>query len=92
MRVTAKLVLQLDCSFLIEIIRPDMCSKVKEALSKDLAKSYQDFMGSILIAAAASLQNQGFVWDKKEISQQAKQSQKIIETELAQISAPARYE
>ena len=49
-------------------------------------------MGSILKTAAAFLQNQAFVSEKKEISQQAKQFQKIIDTEWAQISAPAKYE
>ena len=49
-------------------------------------------MGSILKTAAAFLQNQAFVWVKKEISQQAEQFQKIIDTEWAQISAPAKYE
>ena len=48
-------------------------------------------MGSILKTAAAFLQNQAFVWEK-EISQQAKQFQKNIDTEWAQISAPAKYE
>ena len=91
MRIMAKLVLQLECSYLIELIRPDMWSKVKEAVSKNLAKSYQVKMGSILKTAAAFLQNQAFVWEKKEISQQAKQFQKIIDTEWAQISAPAKY-
>ena len=92
MRVMAKLVLQLECSYLIELIRPDMWSKVKEAVSKNFAKSYQVKMGSILKTAAAFLQNQAFVWEKKEISQQAKPFQKIIDTEWAQISAPAKYE
>ena len=49
-------------------------------------------MGSILKTAAAFLQNQAFVWEKMEISQQAKQFQKIIDTEWAQISAPAKHE
>ena len=92
MRIMAKLVLQLECSYLIELIRPDMWSRVKEAVSKNFAKSYQVKMGSILKTAAAFLQNQAFVWEKKEISQQAKQFQKIIDTEWAQISAPAKYE
>ena len=92
-RGMAKLVLQLECSYLIEIIRPDMWSKVKEAVSKKFAKSYQQVkMGSILKTAAAFLQSQAFVWEKKEIFQQAKQFQKIIDTEWAQISAPAKYE
>ena len=59
---------------------------------KNFAKSYQVKMGSILKTAAAFLQNQAFVWEKKEISQQAKQFQKVIDTEWAQISAPAKYE
>ena len=92
MRVMAKLVLQLDCSYLIEIIRPDMWSKVKEKVSKNFAKSYQVKMGSILKTTAAFLQNQAFVWEKKEISHQAEQFQKIFDTEWAQISAPAKYE
>ena len=92
MRIMAKLVLQLECSYLIELIRPDMWSKVKEAVSKNFENSYQVKMGSILKTAAAFLQNQAFVWEKKEISQQAKQFQKIIDTEWAQISAPAKYE
>ena len=88
MRIIAKLVLQLECSCLIELIRPDKWSKVKEAVSKRL----QVKMGSILKTAAAFLQNQAFVWEQKEISQQAKQFQKIIDTEWAQIAAPAKYE
>ena len=92
MRVMAKLVLQLDCSYLIGIIRPDMWSNVKEAVSKNFAKSYQVKMGSILKTAAAFLQNQAFAWEKKEISQRAKQFQRIIDTEWAQISAFAKYE
>ena len=92
MRIMAKLVLQLECSYLIELIRPDMWSRVKEAVSKNFAKSYQVKMGPILKTAAAFLQNQAFVWEKKEISQQAKQFQKIFDTEWAQISAPAKYE
>ena len=92
MRIITKLVLQLECSHLIDLIRPDMCSRVKEAVSKNPAKSYQVKMGSILKTAAAFLQNQAFVWEKKEISQQAKQFQKIIDIEWAQISAPAKYE
>ena len=91
MRVMGKLVLQLECSYLIELIRPDMWSRVKEAVLNNFAKSYQVKMGSILKTAAAFLQNQAFVWEKKEISQQAKQFQKIIDTEWAQIS-PAEYE
>ena len=63
MRIMAKLVLQLECSYLIELIRPDMWSKVKEAVSKNFAKSYQVKMGSILKTAAAFLQNQAFVWE-----------------------------
>ena len=35
MRIMAKLVLQLECSYLIELIRPDMWSRVKEAVSKN---------------------------------------------------------
>ena len=92
MRVLAKLVLQLECSYLIELFRTDMWSKVKEAVSKNFAKSYQVKMGSILKTAAAFLQNQAFVWGKKEISQRTKQFQKNIDTEWAQISAPAKYE
>ena len=38
MRVMAKLVLQLECSYLIELIRPDMWSKVKEAVLKKFCK------------------------------------------------------
>ena len=78
-RVMAKPVLQLKRSYLIELIRPDMWSKVKE-VSNNFAKSYQVKMGSILKTAAAFLQNQAFVWEKKEISQKAKQFQKIIDT------------
>ena len=78
MRDRTKLVLQLDCSYSIEIIRPDMWSKVKEVVSKKFAKSYQVKMRSILKTAASFLQNQAFVWEKKEISQRAKQFQKII--------------
>ena len=37
-------------------------------------------MGSILTTAAAFLRNQAFLWEKKEISQKAKQFQKIIDT------------
>ena len=92
MRVIAKPFLQLECSYLIELIRPDMWLKVEKAVSKNFAKSYQVKMGSILKTAAAFLQNQAFVWEKKEISQQAKQFQKFIDTEWAQISAPAKYE
>ena len=88
MRIMAKLVLQLECSCLIELIRPDMWSKVKEAVSKNFAKSYQVKLGSILKTAAAFLQNQAFVCEKKEISQQSKQFQKVIDTEGAQIYAP----
>ena len=69
-----------------------MWSKVKEAVSKKFAKSYQVKMGSILKTAAAFLQHQAFVWEKKEISQRAKQFQKIIDKEWAQISALAKYE
>ena len=92
MRIMAKLVLQLECSCLIELIRPDMWSRVKEAVSKNFAKSYQVKLGSILKTAAAFLQNQAFVWEKKEISQQAKQFQKNNHTEWCQIFAPAKYE
>ena len=56
-----------------------MWSKVKEAVL-NFAKSYQVKMGSILKTAAAFLQNQAFVWEK-EIFQQAKQFQEIIDTE-----------
>ena len=90
MRIMAKLVLQLECSYLIELIRPAMWTRVKRF--QNFAKSYQVKMGSILKTAAAFLQNQAFVWEKKEISQQAKQFQKIIDTEWAQISAPAKNE
>ena len=92
MRVMAKLFLQLECSYLIELIRQDQRSKEKEAVSKNFANSYQVKMGSILKTAAAFLQNQALVWDKKETSQQAKQFQKIIDTEWTQIFAPAKYE
>ena len=90
-RVMAKLVLQLECSYLIELIRPDMWSKVKEAVLKSFAKSYQVKMRSILKTAAAFLQNQAFVWEKKSIFQQAKQFPKVIDTDWSQISAPAKY-
>ena len=90
MRVLSKLVLQLDCIYFIEITRPDMWSRVNEAVSKNFAGSFHVKMGSILKTAAAFLQNQAFVWEKKEISQQAKQFQKIIDNEWAQISAPAK--
>ena len=66
-----------------------MWSKVKEAVSKNFAKSYQVKMGSIPKTAAAFPQSQAFVWMKKEISQQF---QKIIDTEWPQISTPAKYE
>ena len=92
MRIMAKRVLQLECSYLIELIRPDMWSKGKEAVSKLFAKPYQVKMGSILETAAAFLQNQALVWEKKETSQQAKQFQKVIDSERAEISAPAKYE
>ena len=92
MRIIAKRVLQLECSYLIELIEPDMWSKVKEAVPKTFAKSYQVKMGSILKTAAAFLQSQAFVWEEKEISQQAKQFQKLIDTDWAQISAPAKCE
>ena len=49
-------------------------------------------MGSILKTAAAFLQNQAFMWKKNAISQQAKQFQKVFDTEWAHISAPAKYE
>ena len=42
-----------------------MWSRVKEAVSKNFAKTYQVKMGSILKTAAAFLQNQAFVWEKK---------------------------
>ena len=92
MRIMVKLVFQLECSCFIDLIRPNMWSRVKEAVSKSFAKFHQVKMGSILKTAAAFLQNQAFVWEKKEISQQAKQFRKIIDTEWAQISAPAKYE
>ena len=69
-----------------------MWPKKKEAVSTNFANSYQVKMGSILKTAAAFLQNQASEWEKKEISQQAKQFQKIIDTKWAQISAPAKYE
>ena len=81
MRIKAKLVFQLECSYLIELIRPDMWSSVKEAVLKNFAKSNQVKMGSIVKTTAAFLQNQAFVWEKKEISQQAKQFQKTIDTD-----------
>ena len=62
--------------------------KSERKVSKKFAKTYQVKMGSILKTAAAFLQNQAFVWEKKEISQQTKQFQKITDTEWAQISAP----
>ena len=58
----------------------------------NFAKSYQVKMSSILKIAGAFLQIQTFVWEKKEKSQQAKQFQEYIDTEWAQISAPAKYE
>ena len=92
MRIMAKLVLQLECSYSIELIRPGMWSRVKEAVSKIFAKSCQVKVGSIRKTASAFVQTQAFVWEKKEIFQQAKQFQKIIDTEWAQISASAKYE
>ena len=65
MRVMVKLVLQLETSYLIELIRPDMCSKVKKAVLKPFAKSYQIKMGSIRETTAAFLQNQAFVWEER---------------------------
>ena len=58
----------------------------------NFAKSDQVKMSSILKIAGAFLQIQTFVWEKKEKSQQAKQFQEYIDTEWAQISAPAKYE
>ena len=71
--------------------------KSEEAVSKKLCEILPSEMGSTLKTGAAFLQNQAFVWEKKEISQQAKQLQKNSNkknsyTEWAQISAPAKYE
>ena len=57
MRVMAKLVLQLECSYLTEILRPDKLPKKKGAGSERFAESYQVKMGSIQKTAAAFLRN-----------------------------------
>ena len=57
---------------------------------KKFCKNVSSKMGSILKTVAAFLENQAFVWMKKATSQKAKQFQKIIDNDRAQISAPAK--
>ena len=49
-------------------------------------------MGSILKAAAQFLRNQAWMWKKKSISETAREFLKILDSEWAAISAPAKYE
>ena len=91
MRTMAKLVHKLNCSYLIEVINPEMWPRVKEAVMT-FEKSYRIKMGSILKAAAQFLRNQAWMWKKKSISETAREFLKILDSEWAAISAPAKYE
>ena len=66
MRTMAKLVHKLNCSYLIEVINPEMWPRVKEAVMT-FEKSYRIKMGSILRTAAQFLRNQAWMW-KKEVN------------------------
>ena len=69
MRAMAKFVLQLDCSYLIRQIWPDMWSRVKEAVSKIFAKCYRLELGSILKTAAEYFPKSSFsVGEEGDIS------------------------
>ena len=87
----AKLVHKLNCSYLIEVINPEMWPRVKEA-GMTFEKSYRIKMGSILKTAAQFLRNQAWMWKKKSISDTAREFLKILDSEWAAISAPAKYE
>ena len=91
MRTMAKLVYKLNCSYLIEVINPEMWPRVKEAVMT-FEKSYRVKMGSILKTAAQFLRNQAWMWKKKSISETAREFLKILDSEWAAISAPAKYE
>ena len=91
MRVMAKLVSKLNCSYLIEVINPEMWPRVKEAVMT-FERSYRVRMGSILKTAAQFLRNQAWMWKKKSISETAREFLKILDSEWAAISAPAKYE
>ena len=91
MRTMAKLVHKLNCSYLIEVINPEMWPRVKEAVMT-FEKSYRIKMGSILKTAAQFLRKQAWMWKKKSISETAREFLKILDSEWAAISAPAKYE
>ena len=91
MRTKAKLVHKLNCSYLIEVINPKMWPRVKEAVMT-FEKFYRIKMGSILKTAAQFLRNQAWMWKKKSISETARESLKILDSEWAAIPAPAKYE
>ena len=91
MRTMAKLVHKLNCSYLIEVINPEMWPRVKEAVMT-FEKLYRIKMGSILKTAAQFLRNQAWMWKKKSISETAREFLKILDSEWAAISAPAKYE
>ena len=91
MRTMVTLVHKLDCSFLIEVINPEMRPSVKEAVMT-FEKSYRVKMGSILKTADQFLRNQAWMWKKKSISETAREFLKILDSELSTISASAKYE
>ena len=91
MRTMAKLVHKLNCSYLIEVINSEMWPRVKEAVMT-FEKSYRIKMGSILKTAAQFLRNQAWMWNKKSITETAREFLKILDSECAAISSPAKYE
>ena len=91
MRTMAKLVHKLNSSYLIEVINPEMWPRVKEAVMT-FEKSYRIKMRSFLKTAAQFLRNQAWMWKKKSISETTREFLKILDSEWAAISAPAKYE
>ena len=91
MRSLAKLVKNLNCKYLIEVIQPDMWKKVKNAM-QDFQVSYRVKLGSTLKTGATFLRNLAIMWNKRTISETSENFIKLIDSEWASISAPAKYE
>ena len=72
MRTRAELVYKLNCSYLIEVINPEIWPRVKEVVMT-FEKSYRMKMESILITTAQFLRNQAWMWKKKSFSETARE-------------------
>ena len=95
MPVIVGLILTLECTCSIKIgIETDKgqaCGRKGKRRFQQFCKMQPSENGINPENSCCVLQNQSFVWEKKKVSQQSKLFLKSIDTEWAQISAPAKY-